>query len=129
MKIGELALKSGFSTYTLRYYEKIGLLPTADRKSNQRDYDQSTLVWLAFITRLKSTAMPLSEMVVYARLRSKGAPTSAARRALLVLHRQRVRAQIILLQDNLIVLDKKISTYSKQQREVKENANDIRNPL
>ena len=47
MKIGELAKRSGLTAHTLRYYEKIGLLPDADRdRSGHRDYDASALVWI-----------------------------------------------------------------------------------
>lgn len=119
MKIGELSQKSGFSAHTLRYYEKIGLLPRAGRSSGQRDYGAETLIWLAFIARLKATNMPLAEMIAYARLRAKGAPTLAARRDLLAAHRKRVKAQVALLQESLAVLDKKISTYAAELRKIK----------
>ena len=121
MKIGELAQKSGFTAHTLRYYEKIGLLPRADRTFGQRNYGAETLVWLAFISRLKATDMPLAEMITYARLRAKGASTLTARRDLLAAHRKRVKAHVALLQESLAVLDKKISTYAADQKRAKEN--------
>lgn len=49
MKIGELARRTGLSLDTIRYYERIGLLPPADRNAaRQRDYDPSILTWIAF---------------------------------------------------------------------------------
>lgn len=64
MKICELAKRSGLSAHTIRYYERIGLLPYADRdRSSRRDYDASILVWIAFIGRLKTTGMPIREML------------------------------------------------------------------
>ena len=60
MKIGQLAKRSGLSAYTIRYYERIGLLPRADRdRSGQRDYDASILTWIEFLDRLKTTGMPI----------------------------------------------------------------------
>ena len=54
MKIGELAKRSGLSAHTIRYYERIGLLPYADRdRSGQRDYDASILTWIDLLGRLK----------------------------------------------------------------------------
>ncbi len=51
MKIGELAKRSGLSAHTIRYYERIGLLPYADgNQSGQRDYDASILIWINFST-------------------------------------------------------------------------------
>ena len=56
MRIGELARRSELSAYTIRYYERIGLLPYAERnQSSQRDYDASILTWMAFLERLKET--------------------------------------------------------------------------
>ncbi len=69
MKIGTLARRSGLSAHTLRYYERIGLLPYADRDgSGQRDYDASILNWIEFLGRLKAANMPIREMLRYAEL-------------------------------------------------------------
>ena len=114
MKIGSLASKTGLSVHTLRYYERIGLLPRADRDSSkQRDFDASILPWIAFLGRLKTTGMPIRDMLVYARLREKGDATEGARRALLDEHRARVRAHVAELQVCLFVLDGKIDGYDR----------------
>ena len=65
MKIGELARRSGRSAHTLRYYERIGLLPPPRRDdSGQRDYDASVLVWLAFLERLRATGRAYVEFAL-----------------------------------------------------------------
>ncbi|MCW5693165.1 MAG: MerR family transcriptional regulator [Pseudolabrys sp.] len=113
MKIGELAKRSGLSAYTIRYYERIGLLPRAHRDSSgQRDYGASILNWTEFLDRLKTTGMPIREMLRYAALRDGGVSTEAARRALLEQHRERVRAHVAELQACLLVLDTKIAGYT-----------------
>lgn len=113
MKIGELAKRSGLSAHTIRYYERIGLLPHAGRDaSRQRNYDASILSWIDFLGRLKSTGMPIRDMLRYARLREAGAASHAERRELLEEHRARVRAHIADLQANLLVLDTKIAGYA-----------------
>ncbi|MDN2582034.1 MerR family transcriptional regulator [Aquibium sp. ELW1220] len=112
MKIGQLAKRSGLSAYTIRYYERIGLLPYADRdRSCQRDYDASILIWIEFLGRLKKTGMPIREMLRYAALRERGVDTETERRELLVQHRERVQAHIADLQECLLVLDTKIAGY------------------
>ncbi|RWR31886.1 MerR family transcriptional regulator [Sinirhodobacter populi] len=117
MKIGELAKRAGLSAHTLRYYERIGLLPRADRDaSGQRDYDASILVWIGFLERLKTTGMPIREMLRYAALREQGAGTGAARRALLEAHRDKVRAHVADLQAALLVLDTKIGGYAEAEQ-------------
>ena len=121
MKIGELAKRSGLTTYTIRYYERIGLLPHADRDpSGQRDYDASILTWMEFLGRLKTTGMPIRDMLQYAALRERGAGTEAKRRALLEQHRERVRTQVADLQACLVVLDTKIAGYAGVKMRMKD---------
>ena len=94
------------------YYEKIGLLPPARRDaSGHRQYDERDLVWMEFLGRLKTTGMPIREMLTYAGLRESGAGTEAERCEILKTHREQVRAQISALSESLNVLDTKIKTY------------------
>ncbi|MBY6239621.1 MerR family transcriptional regulator [Methylosinus sp. Sm6] len=124
MKIGELAERSGLSAHTIRYYERIGLLPFADRdRSGQRDYDASILIWIEFLDRLKTTGMPIRDMLRYAALRERGVGTEVERRELLERHRERVRARVADLQACLLVLDTKIAGYAgERQRMPKDDA-------
>lgn len=113
MKIGELAKRSGLSADTIRYYERIGLLPRADRdRSSHRDYDASILTWIEFLDRLKTTGMPIREMLRYAALREQGPGTEPERQELLENHRARVRAHVDALNASLLVLDTKIDGYA-----------------
>lgn len=122
MKIGELAQKSGLSAYTIRYYERIGLLPPADRDhSGQRNYDKSIYAWIEFLGHLKATGMPVREMLTYAKLRQRGDKAALERRDILISHRQKVAADITGLQKNLAVLDAKINGYNQQSKELKHN--------
>jgi DNA-binding transcriptional MerR regulator len=119
MKIGELARRSGFSAHTIRYYERIGLLPYAARDgSSQRDYDASILVWIEFLGRLKTTGMPIRDMLLYASLRERGVETEAERCAMLEQHRESVRAQMAELTTCLLVLDTKIAGYTHQAQRI-----------
>ncbi len=113
MKIGELARRCGVSEHTLRYYERIGLLPRPPRAaSGHREYDPAVLVWIEFLGRLKTTGMPIAGMLEYARLRDQGPATASARRRLLEAHRDGVRAHVAELQACLAVLDTKIAGYA-----------------
>jgi DNA-binding transcriptional MerR regulator len=113
MKIGDLAKRSGLSAHTIRYYERIGLLPYADRdRSGQRDYDATILDWIEFLGHLKMTGMPIREMLRYAALRQSGVDTEAERRQMLEQHRERVRVRLAELSDCLLLLDNKIAGYA-----------------
>ncbi len=121
MKIGELAKRSGLTAHTLRYYERIGLLPRAHRDSSgQRDYDASILIWVGFLGRLKTTGMPIREMLRYAALREQGRSTEPERRALLEAHRETVRAHVAELQACLLVLDTKIGGYAEAEKRMQD---------
>lgn len=121
MKIGELAKRTGLSAHTIRYYERIGLLPHADRdRSGRRDYDATILTWIAFLDRLKTTEMPIRDMLRYQALREGGAGTQTERRELLENHRRRVRARIAELQECLLVLDKKIAGYAGKTQRIRD---------
>lgn len=118
MKIGTLAQRSGLSTHTIRYYERIGLLPAAHRDdSGHRRYDDATLVWVEFLLRLKQTGMPLREMQRYAHLRSLGVQTEHERRVLLEHHADALRARIAGLSDNLVALNHKINGYAQREKD------------
>jgi DNA-binding transcriptional MerR regulator len=124
MKIGELAALTGLSAHTIRYYERIGLIPYAVRdQTGQRAYDRSVLDWIEFLGRLKTTGMPIQGMLRYAQLRAAGTVSERERCELLAAHREAVRAQVAELQACLLVLDKKIEGYS-QTTQRNENARD-----
>lgn len=121
MKIGELAKRSGLSAYTIRYYERIGLLPYADRdRASQRDYDASILIWIEFLGRLRTTGMPIRDMLRYAALRERGVGTETDRLEMLEQHRERVRTHVAGLQASLLVLDTKIAGYAGQEQRIKD---------
>ena len=129
MKIGELSRRTGFSIDTIRYYERIGLLPKAFRApSGHRDYDASTLTWIAFLERLKTMGMPIRERLEYAELRSRGVETEPERKALLERHREKVRVHIAELQNCLSVLDDKITGYAETIRTRASHDRDSTNP-
>lgn len=112
MKIGALSHATGLSIDTLRYYEKIGLLPPSARDAGgRRLYDDSTLRWIDFLKRLKATGMPLAEMIAYARFREAGESTAEQRRLLLQAHRERVLAQRNAIEESLAAITTKIDTY------------------
>ncbi|PLW75797.1 MerR family transcriptional regulator [Cohaesibacter celericrescens] len=117
MKIGDLANLSGLSVHTIRYYEKVGLLPPAHRDTGgQRQYSSEIAGWLRFLRHLKSTGMGISDMVRYAQLRAKGTETAQERRQMLEIQRDKVVQQIALLQSTLPILDKKIDIYRDMER-------------
>ena len=112
MNMKEFSKLVGLSSYTLRYYEKIGLLQDVQRNtSGHRDYTNKDLLWVQFVNRLKDTGMPLVQIQQYATLRAQGAGTALARQTLLEQHKDNLKAHIKLQQQHLAMLEDKINLY------------------
>ncbi|MFI8104667.1 MerR family transcriptional regulator [Streptomyces sp. NPDC086023] len=115
--IGEVAERTGLSAHTLRWYERIGLMPHVDRShSGQRRFSDRDLDWLAFVGKLRATGMPVADMVRYAELVRAGDHTFDERRELLERTRRDVLARIDELTGTLAVLDRKIGIYTGKAR-------------
>jgi DNA-binding transcriptional MerR regulator len=120
LSISEVAERTGLSTHTLRYYERAGLLvrPIDRASSSHRRYSAEDLTWVTFLTRLRSTGMPIAQVKEYAELARQGRDTAAARRELLLIHRMRVAAQLEEVQASLAAIDWKIDFYEKEANKI-----------
>jgi DNA-binding transcriptional MerR regulator len=111
MTIQQLAAATGISKHTLRYYERVGLVPRVGRdpSSGHRRYREEHIGWLQFLRDLRSTGMPIRDVRAYVRLIERGDASWPRRRALLAAHRKRVAASIQMLKRHRDVLDKKLA--------------------
>ncbi|GCB49770.1 MerR family transcriptional regulator [Streptomyces sp. NL15-2K] len=115
--ISEVVAITGLTAHTLRWYERIGLMPHIDRShTGQRRYSNRDLDWLDLVGKLRLTGMPVADMVRYADLVREGDHTYGDRFELLKATRQDVLARIAELQDTLAFLDRKISFYADAGR-------------
>ncbi|MER5882409.1 MerR family transcriptional regulator [Streptomyces sp. NPDC001941] len=115
--IGEVAAWTGLSAHTLRWYERIGLMPHVDRShTGQRRFTNRDLDWLTFVGKLRLTGMPVAGMVRYAELVREGEHTFGQRQELLEDTRRDVLTRIAELRDTLAVLDHKIGFYADAHR-------------
>lgn len=116
--IAQAAERSGLSIDTLRYYERVGLIdPPVRDAGGRRSYTDEDLVWLAFLTKLRTTGMPIRMMREYAELRRGGLATTSRRKQILVEQRAAVCQQIAELTACLDALDYKITNYEKCERD------------
>jgi DNA-binding transcriptional MerR regulator len=115
LSISQAAERTGLSTHTLRYYEREGLMiGSVDRaSSSHRRYTDADIVWVDFLTKLRSTAMPISRVREYVDLVRQGDSSTQARLALLVAHRETVIAQLEEMTQSLAAIDHKIAAYRK----------------
>ncbi|NPC91545.1 MerR family transcriptional regulator [Bacillus sp. WMMC1349] len=111
--IKETAKLTNLSAHTLRYYEKIGLLPEIQRDSNgYREYTETDISWIYFLLRLRDTGMSIENMKTFANLRSQGSQTVEERKNMLKIHRTKIMEDINKLQTNLEKINDKIAFYS-----------------
>jgi DNA-binding transcriptional MerR regulator len=114
--IAEAAERSGLSAHTLRYYERIGLIHPVGRGQNgHRRYGRDDIEWLDFLIKLRTTDMPIRQMVEYAELVRAGPQTASRRRAMLEAHRKALRERIAAMEETAAVIDRKIETYTEME--------------
>ena len=113
--ISEAAERTGLSTHALRYYEREGLMlgGVGRASSTHRRYSDADISWVEFLTKLRSTAMPIAKVREYVDLVRQGEASTPARLELLLTHRESVVAQLDEMTHSLAAIDYKISTYRK----------------
>lgn len=112
MLISDAVTKTGLSADTLRYYEKMGLIPPVPRTdSGQRDYTDDIIEWIFFIIKFKEIGMPLESIAHYVKLAMAGSDTRAERRRLLMETRRSQVQKIKSLFDRLRLADGLLKDY------------------
>ncbi|STD22714.1 MerR family transcriptional regulator [Enterococcus mundtii] len=85
MNIKQVSEEKGISADTLRYYERIGLIPPVNRTNGGiRDYTEEDLRWVDFTLCMRSAGLSIESLTEYIRLYSAGDETILARRDLLM---------------------------------------------
>lgn len=114
MKIAEVSERYGLSSDTLRYYERIGLLPAVNRNgSGIRDYGELDLNRVNFIKCMRAAGLPIEVLIDYMGLIQQGDRTIEARKEILVEQRDLLVARMEEMQKTLDLLNHKIEIYEK----------------
>ena len=114
MTISEVSKQYGLSTDTLRYYERIGLIPPVPRRGGGvREYDKASLGWVELIKCMRSAGVSIEALIEYSRLFQQGDETLEARKALLVEQRRQLRERMEDMRKSLDRLDQKIENYDR----------------
>lgn len=112
MKIAEVSEHSGLSTDTLRYYERVGLIPPVNRNgSGIRDYNDLDLRRVEFIKCMRSAGLPIEVLIDYMELVQRGDTTIEARKEILIEQRNLLAARIQEMQKTLELLNHKVQVY------------------
>lgn len=112
MTISEISKKYELTADTLRYYERIGLIPPVTKtQSGIRNYDEESCKWIEFIKCMRSAGMPIEALIEYVTLFNQGDETIDARRELLIEQRRILMNKQNEIAETIKRLDYKISLY------------------
>ena len=114
MKISEFSEQYHISADTLRYYERIGLLPAVNRsESGIRDFNELDARRVEFIKCMRSAGLPIQVLIEYMELVQQDDQTIEARKEILVEQRDLLAARMEEMQKTLDRLNYKIDVYEK----------------
>ena len=113
--IKEVSQKVGLSIYTLRFYDKQGLLHFVARNdAGYREFTDGDLNLIHTICCLKETGMKISDIRQYIEFVMAGPETVDSRKNLLLSHRQEVLEKQKKIEESLQEIDYKIGMYSSE---------------
>lgn len=112
MTIAEVSKQYNISADTLRYYERIGLIPPVNRNKNGiRDYTDEDCKWVDFIKCMRSAGLPIEVLIEYVTLFRQGNSTIEARKEILIEQRGILEEKINFMTATLEWLNHKIDNY------------------
>jgi len=123
MKIAEVSEQYEISSDTLRYYERIGLLPPVTRtESGIREFSEADVNRVKFVKCMRSAGLPIEVLIEYMGLVQQGDKTSETRKEILKEQRALLEARMQEMQKTLDLLDHKIAVYEntvlKKEKEI-----------
>ncbi len=114
MKIAEVSERYGISSDTLRYYERIGLLPHVQRNGGGiREYSELDIRWVEFVKCMRRAGLPIEVLIEYVGMVQQGDPTIEARKEILIEQRNLLVSKMNEIQKTLDVLNHKIDVYEE----------------
>lgn len=114
MTIAEASKKVNLSADTLRYYERIGLIPEVSRtESGIRNYTEEDLGWIEFSKCMRNAGMSIEALIEYIKLYKKGDVTLEARKQLLISQKDVIKERLEEIQNTFDRINYKIKNYEK----------------
>ena len=114
MTIKEVSEKYDISSDTLRYYERIGMIPEVTRTARGiRDYQESDLSWVELVICMRKAGVSVESLIEYVKMCMQGDTTFSARLHLLQEEKEKLEEQRSQLETAMKRLDYKISRYQK----------------
>lgn len=126
MTIAEVSRRYHISQDTLRYYERIGLIPPVPRsKSGIRDYDEASCSWVELMKCMRKAGVQIEALIEYVALFQQGDQTREARKAILMDQRDQLMVRMEEMQESLDRLNQKIDDYEHGMRLAEERLREL----
>ena len=126
MTIAEVSKKYDISQDTLRYYERIGLIPPVPRtKSGIRNYDEASCGWVELMKSMRKAGVQIEALIEYVDLFQQGDATLEARKNILVDQRDQLISRMEEMQESLDRLNQKIENYDRDMRKAEEHLRNL----
>ncbi len=117
MTIKEVSEKYGISQDTLRYYERVNVIPAVTRTSGGiRDYQEEDLKWVELAVCMRNAGLPIESLIEYQRLFQAGDATIPARLDLLRGQMDALAKQKKQIEESMDRLSYKISRYEEAMK-------------
>lgn len=114
MTISEVSKKYNLTQDTLRYYERIGVIPQVHRTAaGLRDYTEEDCSWVELVKCMRIAGLPIDAIAEYVKLTQEGNDTIPARRQLLLEQKEQLQKQLTSITQAMERLDYKISRYDE----------------
>ena len=114
MTIKEVCAQYDITPDTIRYYERVGVIPAVKRtKGGIRDFSEEDIKWVKNAICMRNAGLPVEMLIEYVRLFQEGDGTFQARRDLLVEARAEIQKQLDETQETMNLINYKISRYEE----------------
>lgn len=122
MNIKEASQRSEISADTIRYYEKIGLIPPVPRRENGiRNFTEEDLCWLGFAKEMRGSGLSIEASIRYIQLYDFGGDeTIDQRKALLLEQRDLLQEKVNEMQASIQALNYRMANIEALESDSKE---------
>ena len=122
MNIKEVSKKTNTSENTIRYYERMGLIPVIKRtNAGIRWFDEEDLKWILFVKQMMEVNLSIEGLIDYATLVVQDNATQQAKTEILTEQKMQLQEQIALLEKAKLRIDCELEKQHNETNKLSDN--------
>lgn len=122
MNIKEVSKKTNTSENTIRYYERMGLIPVIKRThAGIRWFDEEDLKWILFVKQMMEVNLSIEGLIDYATLVVQDNATDQAKTEILTEQKMQLQEQIVLLEKAKLRIDCELEKQHNETNKLSDN--------